>query len=172
MVEYEITIPDFAGHNLAAAYVQARQHQLIPAMQKSVQAAQTAARGMIPVGATGEARRSVCTSVAQIPAWTIGKVTSTMRRPTIYIYVLNAGRPAGKKQPPVAGLVPWVMAKGLASDGKQAAKVAYLIARSIQRRGKQGLSFQWQGLEHAKPAIDAAHAQAVNNIIQELENAA
>jgi hypothetical protein len=171
MVEFEIKIPDelLALRNLPGRYIRARKAVLVPAMEKSIAAVERTVSPMVPVGATGEARRSIITSVRQTPASTVGKVTSTMRRPNIHVYVINAGRPAGKKQPPTDQLVPWVMAKGLASDARSARSLAFVIGRSIKKKGTKGLSFMWQGLDRAKGQVETIHSQAVTDITREME---
>lgn len=170
MVNFEIKIPDelLALKNLPARYMRARKTVLAPAMDRTVKSVERNVTPLVPVGVTGEARRSIISSTHQTPASTIGKVTSTMRRPNIYIYVLNAGRPAGRKQPPSNQLVPWVLHKGLA-DARSARQVAYLIARAIKQRGVAGLSFMWQGLDRSKAIIEANLARAVEDFTRELE---
>ncbi len=168
-LEFEITMSeDLKNLNLASAYVAARERNLLPAMDKSATAARRAVTQMIPIGVTGTARSSMISSAGQTSYYTIGKVTSTMRRPNIYIYVMNAGRPAGKKRPPSSQLVPWVQEKGLASSLKEAKRIAFLIARAIQKRGITGISFMWQGLDKSKGQITSLHREAVEAITREL----
>ncbi len=171
-IEFDVKISDdLKNLNLAGSYIRARQRNLIPAMEQSVKASRLAVAPMIPVGITGNASRSLVTTAGQTPYQTLGKVTSTMRRPNVYIYVMNAGRPAGKKRPPSAALVPWVQSKGLADDLKTAQRIAYLIARAIQKRGVTGVSFMWNGLDKTKGQIEAIHRKAVEAIVRELGNA-
>jgi hypothetical protein len=51
-----------------------------------------------------------------------------------YIYYLEKGRKPGKR-PPVDALIPWVKARGMATDDKQARSIAFLIARKIGENG-------------------------------------
>lgn len=51
-----------------------------------------------------------------------------------YIYYLEKGRKPGKR-PPVAALIPWVQARGLASNEKEVKSIAFLIARKIGEKG-------------------------------------
>lgn len=171
MVAYEIKIPEkLKTLNIAAAYVRARARYLGEAMDKSVATTKARVQGKIPIGVTGEARSSITTTIVRTPYQMVGKISSSMRRPNVYIFVLNAGvRPGQGKQPPSDRLVPWVVQKGLARDSKDAKKVAYLIARSIKRKGIKSLSFQWRGLSESEAAIDAYHKQAVDAIVQELD---
>ncbi len=170
MVEYKIDIPDeLRNLNLAANYVRARQTYLVPAMDKSIATTKARVKGLVPVGVTGEARSSITTLKVESPYQVVGKITSTMRRPMVYIYVLNAGIRAGQgKQPPSDKLVPWVLKRGLASDLKEAQRVAFAIARSIKKRGMKGLSFQWRGLQDSKDQIEKYHQDAIENITKEL----
>lgn len=172
MVEYEITFPEnLKNLNLAANYIRARAKHLTTAMERSVSAARRAVAAEIPVGASGDARRSIGSRVVQSPAQTVGKVQSSMRRPNIYIFVLNAGRRPGKRMADSRQLEPWVQRKGLASDPADVKRVAFLIARSIQRKGMRGRSFFWSGLERTKREIDNHHEQAIEAITRELGNA-
>lgn len=171
MVAYEIKIPESLKRlNIAAAYVRARAQYLGAAMDKSVATTKARVQGKIPIGVTGQARSSVTTSTIRTPFQMVGKISSSLRRPNVYIFVLNAGvRPGQGKQPPSDKLVPWVVQKGLARDPKEAARVAYLVARSIKRKGITALSFQWRGLSESESAIEAYHRQAVEDIIRELD---
>lgn len=51
-----------------------------------------------------------------------------------YIYYLEKGRKPGKR-PPSQVLIPWVIARGMADNEKQAKSIAYLIARKIGEKG-------------------------------------
>ncbi len=51
--------------------------------------------------------------------------------------VIEAGRRKGAKMPPVNLIAAWVRRKGIAS-GPEALGVAFVIARSISKRGQQG----------------------------------
>jgi hypothetical protein len=54
-----------------------------------------------------------------------------------YAIIVERGRRAGARQPPVAALVPWVRDKfGL--RGAEARRVAFLVARKISERGIAG----------------------------------
>jgi len=172
MIEFEVKVPDeLMGLNLAARYMRARSKYLLPAMQSSVKSARSAVASMVPVGVTGEAQNSIESSAAQLPGRTIGKVTTSMRRPNIYIFVMNAGRRPGKKMANSTRLEPWVQAKGLASSPTRVRQIAYLIAKAIQKKGTAGLSFMWRGLDRSKNQIEALHGKAVEEIVRDLGHA-
>jgi len=171
MIEYEIDIPEkLRKLNPAAAYIKARNKHLPSAMERSVLAAKSAVLPLVPIGASGEARRSIQSQVLPGPYQIVGKVVSTMRRPNVYIYVLNSGRPAGKKMASSTQLEPWVQAKGLASNPTRVRQIAFLIARAVQRKGIKGYGFFWNGLENTKKMIDSYHKQAIDAIVRDLEN--
>lgn len=172
MIEFEIKFPEeLKDLNLAANYSRARKMYLPRAMERSVAAARSAVAAEIPIGATGDAKRSIGATASQSPFQTVGKVQSSMRRPNVYIFVLNAGRPPGKRMADSRKLEPWVQAKGLANSPSEVRRIAYLIARSIQRKGTKGFGFFFRGLERTKNQIDGYHAQAVEDITRELGNA-
>lgn len=171
MVEFEINFPEeLKNLNLAANYVRARKRFLVPAMDKSVAAAREAVSSEVPIGATGEARRSIIGSVHQSPYQTVGRVQTSMRRPNVYIFVMNSGRKPGKRMTDSRKLEPWVQAKGLASAPADVKRIAFLIARSIQRKGTAGLSFFYRALNRVTAKIDSYHQRAVEEITQELGN--
>jgi hypothetical protein len=168
MVEYEITAPDLGAFNLTAKYQLARSKYLTQAVERSVGVMKSAVQSSIPTGATGDAVGSVGSHVYLQPSRIVGRVQSSFRRPTIYIYVLNWGRFPGKKPPPSAQLVPWVLKKGFASDPKSAERVAFVIARSIARKGNRHPPYTRAAFDRVKPQVDAFHQQAVDQIVQEL----
>ncbi len=171
MVEFEIDIPEkLRKLNLAANYMRGRKRHLLPAMDQSVRVTRAAVAPMVPVGTTGEAQRSIESKSAQTPYQTIGKVTSSMRRPNIHVYVMNAGRRPGKKMANSTKLEPWVQAKGLANSPTRVRQIAYLIARAIQKKGTKGLSFMWRGLDRSKNQIESLHRKAIEDITRELGN--
>ena len=169
MIEYEIDIPEkLRKLNLAANYVRARSRHLEPAMRKSVSVAHAAVTRLVPVGATGEAKRSISSQVLAGPYQIVGKVQSTMRRPNVYIFVLNSGRPPGKRMTNSTKLEPWVQSKGLASSPERVRQIAFLIARAVQRKGTRGLGIFYNGLERTKRMIETIHSQAIEAMTREL----
>lgn len=68
-----------------------------------------------------------------------------MRGPaTQYATVMEFGRRAGAKQPPIAAIAPWARAHGLNP---------YLVARSIARKGIKGRFYMKRAAEAAEPFI-------------------
>ena len=152
---------------LAEKYFVARVKYLKPAMDQSVEEVLNEVKGRIP-SVTGSTRASMHSMVIQGTGSTVGKVTTSMRRPDLSPFILNYGRGAGKRQPPGGKLVWWVVAKGLAGY-KDAAQVAFVIARSIAKKGTKGLRFQYGSMEDKKQRIIAIHETAVENIVKDME---
>jgi hypothetical protein len=168
MVEFDIKIPDFSKYNLAALYMDARAKYLPDAMQKSLNVTVSEVQGRVPIGVTGSSRKSVFGEIKLRPGVTLGVVSSTMRRPNMGIFVINYGRKMGKPQPPAKDLIPWVEHRGLVKAGQSPIQAAFMIARSIKRKGTKPLQFMFSGLDAEKGQIEEFHREAVENIIEEL----
>jgi hypothetical protein len=172
MPKIDMIVPDelrALKDELPRRYERGRKKHLVKAMDKAVMIAYRAIRPLVPVGVTGEAQRSIGTRVIQTQSSVVGKVSSSMRRPNVYLYVQNAGRKPGQgKAPRVEQLVRWVKEKGIAVDDKAAQRVAYVIARSIKRKGTSPQRFFWRGWDQVKGQIDQLLAQAVENLTEEL----
>jgi len=151
----------------AAKYFAARARYLKPAMDLSVEEVLDEGRSRIPV-VTGSTKSSMQSKVIQGPGSTVGKVTTSLRAPNLSPFVVNYGRKAGKKQPPSQRLEAWVSAKGLAT-GKGIAQTAFVIARSIAKKGTKGVHFQSGSLNDKRNRIIDIHQQAVNNMVKEME---
>lgn len=61
-------------------------------------------------------------------------LTLIFRNAVAYAIYVEGGRPPGAKQPPVSAILPWVIEK-LGVSGPRARSVAFLVARSIGRKG-------------------------------------
>lgn len=70
-------------------------------------------------------------------SWAVGAIRrgSELRNDVPYAIVLETGRRAGAKQPPIKALMPWVAAKLGATTGKSQRRAAYLLAKKIKLRG-------------------------------------
>jgi hypothetical protein len=170
-LSYEITTNGIKPGQPAEAYARARSKYLTRAVEQSIAVIAAAERSLIPIGSTGEAAGSIVTRIYQLPSRLVGRVTSSFTRPKIYIYVLNYGRLPGKRPPPTDALVPWVMARGLATDEKHARQVAFLVARKIGRKGnRRGPTLTRQAYERSRGQVEAFHQAAIDGIVQELSN--
>lgn len=151
----------------AAKYFNARAKYLKPAMDLSVDEVLDEGKSRIPV-VTGSTQRSMGSKVIQGAGSTVGKITTSLRAPNLSPFVVNYGRKSGGKQPPSKKLEAWVSAKGLAS-GNGIARVAYVIARSIAKKGTKGVHFQSGSLNDKRNRIIDIHQQAVNSMVREME---
>lgn len=62
-------------------------------------------------------------------------ITGTVSSPLAYAMVIEEGRRAGARQPPSGALMSWVARKFGLTDPRQIRSAAFLVARSIARRG-------------------------------------
>ena len=72
--------------------------------------------------------------------------------PKEYAIVREKGRRAGAKMPPPDDIQLWVTRK-FGVSGKQAEQLAFVIARSIGRKGIKGRKFLEEGFTAAEPAV-------------------
>jgi len=59
-----------------------------------------------------------------------------------YFDVVDKGRKAGAKPPPVKAIIPWVEAKGIKFKGSSVESTAFVIARSIGIKGIKPLNIK------------------------------
>jgi len=103
-----------------------------------------------PVGVGGEAGlRGSISSDAYIRA---REIVGTVGTPLAYGEVVERGRPASQAMPPVEALIPWVRAK-LDVPEKEVRSVAFLVARSIGKKGFKGADMFAKGFNETEPWI-------------------
>ncbi len=79
-----------------------------------------------------------------------------MRGPaTQYASVMEFGREAGSRQPPVAAITPWALAKGLNP---------YVVARLIARKGIKGRFYMKRAAQESQEFIRRRFEDAVKDI--------
>lgn len=84
-----------------------------------------------------------------------------------YADVMERGRRVGARRPPVAALIPWVQAKGFASD-LPPRSAAFVLARSIQRKGIKGRFYRDRSAAQMLPFIRRAETRLANEIARAL----
>lgn len=73
--------------------------------------------------------------------------------PTIYAYYVEFGRRAGK-WPPFRYIYEWVRVRHMAADDKEARSIAFLIQRSIGKKGTKPHPFLRQAYENNKRLLN------------------
>jgi hypothetical protein len=141
-------------------YDQLADTELGTAMQASVTTIAEAAK----IGAPyfrGRLTSSLLSQVTRDKTSTVGVVYSSITD-SPYPLVMEYGRRPGAKPPPVAAIRPWVIAKfGDAS-------LAYVIARSIGRKGIKPRRFLKKAYTQSKPAIDGYFRTALERLTNRL----
>ncbi len=139
------------------------------AMEKSVIAVKDAVVGGIP-NVSGSVRGSIVSMVLGTSGSIVGKVTSTAREPYLGVYVLNFGRKAGDKPPSSVSLMSWIRRRGIGDSGQSLQETAFLIARSIGKKGTAGLHFMLKALNAKSSEINRNFGEAMESIVEELAN--
>lgn len=111
---------------------------------------------------SGALRQSWGTKVTTFGPVIIGEVSS----PLAYAPVMEFGRRPGQTQPPTAPIALWIERKGIAS-GDEAEALAYVIARSIGRRGIEGRKMLTRTLDRLEPVIDEWFRSLPQQVIRE-----
>ncbi len=138
---------------------------------------------LVPVGVSGRLRNSIGSEVTvEAIGSVVGKVGSSLKDEE-YPAVMEFGRTPGARMPPPEALVRWVHLKGLAgtysikSHRRQGGKarqadedlqVAFVVARSIGRKGIQGRRYMQHGLEAARPNIAKFFKLEMDELVKEL----
>ena len=93
-------------------------------------------------------------------------VIGEISNPLAYAPVMEFGRRPGQTQPPTAPIALWIERKGIAS-GDEAEALAYVIARSIGRRGIAGRKMLTRTLDRLEPVIDEWFRSLPQQVIRE-----
>ena len=133
--------------------------ELSVAMEASLQLLEGQVATRTPVN-TGQLRSSITHQVTSPFPNLAGVVGS----PLPYAIVMEEGRKPGAKMPPVDAIKLWVVRK-LGIPAQEADSVAFLVARSIAKKGTKGRHMFKEGLEvsepHIKQLFDSAIARSV-----------
>lgn len=146
--------------NALGRYDATADQELINAMRASTTAIQRSARAKAPVW-LGNLSASMQSRVFMIGSVIIGEVYSNASNP-IYPLVMEYGRRAGAKPPPVDAIRPWVEDK--IGDGS----LAFVIARSIGRKGIKPHRFLKKAYAENAAAIAGVFRLACERIAKRL----
>jgi hypothetical protein len=138
------------------AYPMFVNQELTVAMEASLQLAEGQIAARTPVN-FGPLRSSIDYSIISPFPNLVGRIGS----PLPYAIVMEEGRRPGARMPPVDAIKLWVVRK-LKVPPQEADSVAFLVARSIARKGIEGRHMFAEGLEAAEPHI----RQLFNNAIE------
>jgi hypothetical protein len=142
--------------------------ELMRAMGQSVISIRNEVVPLTPVGVNSRLIDSIASQVThEGPLSIVGRVGSTLKG-EIYPEVMEFGRKPGRMPPPSA-LERWVHIV-LKVEDKEAAGVAFRVARAIGRRGIKGKFFMKRGWEKARPAVLRYFETALNRIAEGLSN--
>lgn len=132
------------------------------AMKKAVSEVERQTVTRTPVN-TGQLRQAWSTNVHKGAASVKGEVVN----PREYAIVMEKGRRPGAKMPPVDALQLWVVRK-LGVHPDEARQVAFLVARSISRKGIKGRKMLEEGYKAAEPTVNRLFAAVPENVIKRI----
>jgi hypothetical protein len=156
MIGYELEIPHL-DDKIANLH-------LVKAMQKSVIKVESEIKPLTPVGVSGNMRASIGSQVSSNGLGAVvGKVSSSLKD---YPAVMEFGRKPGR-MPPVEALERWVQVK-MRVPASELREVAFVVARSIARKGIKGRKFFERGFKASQSSILHYFAQALDDIAESL----
>jgi len=124
-----------------------------------------------PVGVSGNARGAWGYEPPQMSGTSPPQMTGELRNPLDYVVPLEYGAhwPGGKghTQPPSAALELWVR-RVLEVSAEDAPGVAYVVARSIGRKGLKGVHMLENGWNASQDAFDKLYAEMLVELLIEL----
>ena len=137
------------------AYPQFVSQELNAAMGSALQLLEGQIASRTPVN-TGQLRQSITHQILSPFPNLVGSAGS----PQPYAPVMEEGRRPGAKMPPVDAIKLWVVRK-LGIPPEEADGVAFVIARSIARKGIEGKHMFKEGLEASEPHINKLFNDAI-----------
>lgn len=111
------------------------------AMTEALMLLERAVKIRTPIGATETARGSIASEQrwGSAPGRGVPLLRGIVGSPQAHVAVLERGRKPGAKMPPPDALELWVRRKLKIQDVKEARSVAFVIARSIARKGTEAV---------------------------------
>lgn len=138
------------------------------AMNESVIDVVREVKPLVPVY-RGTLRNSIASEVQGSGPKIRGIVGSTLKDEE-YPAVMEFGRRPGAKMPPPDALIPWVT-RVLKVKKSEAPAVAWIVARSIGKKGIKGRRFLRDGFQAALPRIKDRFAAALERIVKGIADA-
>lgn len=140
-----------------------------PLMAKSAIHVEGEVKERTPVGVSGDARRSIKSETIPMSSGPIlirSKVGSKIKGPQMP--TIEHGRKAGARMPPPTALSLWVQ-RVLGITGPQIKRVAFVVARSIGRRGIKGVHMFREGWKAGKPVVNRYMQQGLAEVTEALK---
>ena len=154
---------DALMHALVSLYPGVVADETYKTMELSLAAFHQAVVVETPVGVSGNLRAAMAIDIVSGPIEMVGSVMN----PLIYAWPVERGRQPGR-MPPVDAIELWVIRK-LGIQPPEAHGVAYLIARTIGRRGTKGAGMFHKGFQNALPTVDNLWSGLPDRIVKRLE---
>jgi hypothetical protein len=151
---------------LGSIFATAMKKNLLTAMKKAVAKVEANVVPLVPIGVSGNLRRSIHGKTNTVGSTIIGRVGSTMTR-EIYPEIMEFGRRPGRMPPPSA-LERWVQIV-LKVPAEEVKGVAFVVARSIGKKGIKGRAFMRKGWTKSKNSILGYFRKAVDDTVRELD---
>ncbi len=147
-------------------YDQIADKRLITAMSQATITIESEVKPLTPVF-QARLRNSIGSKVEREgPLSIVGTVGSSLKDEE-YPAVMEFGRRKGAKMPPPQALERWVYLV-LGVPKEEAPGVAYVVARSIARKGIKGRKFMERGYKKARPKVLEFFARALDLIAEDL----
>jgi hypothetical protein len=158
---YDVTIKGLDEQiQLLGGYDKTAMTELTHGMSEATRAIARSAQVKAP-NFSGELAASMTSRVMTMGSQIIGEVYSSASNP-IYPLVMEYGRRPGAKPPPVEAIRPWV--ESVLGDGS----LAYVVARSIGRKGIKGKFFLRKAYRENANAIVGLFGLIVDRIAAKL----
>lgn len=166
-MEVELRDIDAMARRLADVDQAAGQH-LREAMGDGLDELQRNIEPRIPVGVSGSVKKSFGSRIDGTGSKIVGHYGSSSKH--AIPRVLEYGRKPSSKMPNPAEFGTWVQKVLGIRDVKEIKSVAFLIARSVARKGTKPRRFMSGGKRVARPKIIDFFEHAVRRIIERVEN--
>ena len=125
-------------------------------LENSALSVQREAQILAPVD-TGRLRGSITYELDKAPIPKFAKVGPTVE----YGAFVEFGRRPNSAMPPVSALIPWLKRQGVSQNTES---VAFLVARSIAKRGIKPKPYMRDGYKEAKRGIDKIWGKVARSI--------
>jgi len=173
-MEFDVDLSGFDEllNNLATLYPDAVADEIYATMELSLGVFEQAVKLETPVN-TGNLRGSIATEITGTPANMTGLVVT----PLLYGWPVERGRQPGTP-PPVGPIELWVIRKGLewtykTKSGKvrpmTTRQMAFIIARSIGKKGTSGAAMFYKGFQAALPAVERLWLGLPDRVVKRIE---